>query len=147
MNVSFGAGQRSTLTVTREWPLAPREEFALVCLPEEEDGLDLVRACRLRGVPIRLVESLDEVVNWVRRIDFRVVLVSWPSPDEVPEGYYAAIKETAIYNPPSVILSLHNPTAERVLDAVRSGADDVLGSPFDPEDFLAKIERLIVPQS
>jgi two-component system, OmpR family, response regulator len=122
---------------------------SLVIEDEPEIGAYLGRLLgQLRGI-VDIVGSISDAKQALGNFKYDLAIVDRMLPDGDALDIVVALSQLA--ERPALILLTARDAKEDVIDGLNSGADDYLGKPFEPQEFIARVRavlrrpRLIVP--
>jgi len=102
----------------------------------------------LRGI-VDIVESISDAQQALSNFKYDLAIVDRMLPDGDALDIVAALSR--LPERPAIIMLTAKDAKEDVIEGLNSGADDYLGKPFEPQEFIARVRavlrrpRLLVP--
>jgi two-component system OmpR family response regulator len=122
---------------------------SLVIEDEPEIGAYLGRLLgQLPGI-VDIVASVSDAQQALRNFKYDLAIVDRMLPDGDALDIVTALSQ--LPERPAIIMLTAKDAKEDVIDGLNSGADDYLGKPFEPQEFIARVRavlrrpRLLVP--
>jgi two-component system OmpR family response regulator len=122
---------------------------SLVIEDEPQIGAYLGRLLRqLHGI-VDIVASISDAQQALRNFKYDLAIVDRMLPDGDALDIVTALSQ--LPERPAIIMLTAKDTKEDVIDGLNCGADDYLGKPFEPQEFIARVRavlrrpRLLVP--
>jgi two-component system OmpR family response regulator len=122
---------------------------SLVIEDEPQIGAYLGRLLRqLHGI-VDIVASISDAQQALRNFKYDLAIVDRMLPDGDALDIVTALSQ--LPERPAIIMLTAKDTKEDVIDGLNYGADDYLGKPFEPQEFIARVRavlrrpRLLVP--
>lgn len=122
---------------------------SLVIEDEPQIGAYLGRLLgQLNGI-VDIVESISDAQQSLGNFKYDLAIVDRMVPDGDALDIVAALSQ--LPERPAIIMLTAKDAKEDVIDGLNSGADDYLGKPFEPQEFLARVRavlrrpRLLIP--
>src|SRR6202023_3163702 len=122
---------------------------SLVIEDEPQIGAYLGRLLgQLNGI-VDIVESISDAEQALGNFKYDLAIVDRMLPDGDALGIVTALSQ--LPERPAIIMLTARDTKEDVIDGLNGGADDYLGKPFEPQEFIARVRavlrrpRLLVP--
>lgn len=112
----------------------------ILLVEEEEEALTLAQGLGEAGHHVDVVADSGEAFDHGVALGLDVIVVDWVQPGA--DGLSTLVEWRARgVKTPVLMLNARDTTQERVL-ALRTGADDHIGKPFDYDELLARVEAL-----
>jgi DNA-binding response OmpR family regulator len=98
---------------------------------------------------VDIVESISDAEQALGNFKYDLAIVDRMLPDGDALGIVTALSR--LPERPAIIMLTAKDTKEDVIDGLNGGADDYLGKPFEPQEFIARVRavlrrpRLLVP--
>jgi DNA-binding response OmpR family regulator len=121
----------------------------LVIEDEPQIGAYLGRLLRQLNRVVDIVESISDAEQALGNFKYDLAIVDRMLPDGDALGIVTALSR--LPERPAIIMLTAKDTKEDVIDGLNGGADDYLGKPFEPQEFIARVRavlrrpRLLVP--
>jgi two-component system OmpR family response regulator len=121
----------------------------LVIEDEPQIGAYLGRLLRQLNRVVDIVESISDAQQALGNFKYDLAIVDRMLPDGDALGIVTALSQ--LPERPAIIMLTAKDTKEDVIDGLNGGADDYLGKPFEPQEFIARVRavlrrpRLLVP--
>ena len=122
---------------------------SLVIEDEPQIGAYLARLLgQLHGI-VDIVASVSDAQQALRNFKYDLAIVDRMLPDGDALDIVTALSQ--LPERPAIIMLTAKDAKEDVIDGLNSGADDYLGKPFEPQEFIARVRavlrrpRLFVP--
>jgi len=121
----------------------------LVIEDEPQIGAYLGRLLRQLNRTVDIVESISDAEQALGNFTYDLAIVDRMLPDGDALGIVTALSR--LPERPAIIMLTARDTKEDVIDGLNGGADDYLGKPFEPQEFIARVRavlrrpRLLVP--
>jgi DNA-binding response OmpR family regulator len=122
---------------------------SLVIEDEPQIGAYLGRLLRQLNRVVDIVESIADAQQALGNFKYDLAIVDRMLPDGDALDIVTALSH--LPERPAIIMLTAKDTNEDVIEGLNSGADDYLGKPFEPEEFIARVRavlrrpRLFVP--
>jgi two-component system OmpR family response regulator len=123
---------------------------SLVIEDEPQIGAYLSRLLREIHSIVDVVGSIVDAQQALKNFKYDLAIVDRMLPDGDALAIVTALSQ--LPERPAIIMLTAKDTKEDVIDGLNSGADDYLGKPFEPQEFIARVRavlrrpRLLVPQ-
>jgi two-component system, OmpR family, response regulator len=124
---------------------------SLVIEDEPQIGAYLGRLLgQLHGI-VDIVASISDAQQALRNFKYDLAIVDRMLPDGDALDIVTALSQ--LPERPAIIMLTAKDTKEDVIDGLNCGADDYLGKPFEPQEFIARVRavlrrpRLLVPSA
>jgi DNA-binding response OmpR family regulator len=121
----------------------------LVIEDEPQIGAYLGRLLRQLNRVVDIVESISDAEQALGNFKYDLAIVDRMLPDGDALDIVTALSR--LPERPAIIMLTAKDTKEDVIDGLNGGADDYLGKPFEPQEFIARVRavlrrpRLLVP--
>jgi DNA-binding response OmpR family regulator len=121
----------------------------LVIEDEPQIGAYLGRLLSQLNRVVDIVESISDAEQALGNFKYDLAIVDRMLPDGDALGIVTALSR--LPERPAIIMLTAKDTKEDVIDGLNGGADDYLGKPFEPQEFIARVRavlrrpRLLVP--
>jgi diguanylate cyclase (GGDEF)-like protein len=109
----------------------------LVVDDDEDEGETLAGAVEALGYPVRVATSAREALAQHRKRPAAIVLTDWTMPEITGLELCVALKR--LPSPPNVVVMSGYHERERLLHALRAGADEFLGKPIDLDELEVRL--------
>jgi two-component system, OmpR family, response regulator len=122
---------------------------SLVIEDEPQIGAYLGRLLGQLNRIVDIVESISDARQALDNFKYDLAIVDRMLPDGDALGLVTALSQ--LPERPAIIMLTAKDATEDVIDGLNSGADDYLGKPFEPQEFIARVRavlrrpRLLVP--
>ena len=114
---------------------------SLVIEDEPEIGAFLDRLLRQLNGIVDIVQTVSDARQALGNFNYDLAIVDRMLPDGDALDVVAALNR--LPERPAIIMLTARDTKEDVIDGLNSGADDYLGKPFEPEEFVARVRAVL----
>jgi DNA-binding response OmpR family regulator len=113
----------------------------LVIEDEPQIGAYLGRLLRQLNRTVDIVESISDAEQALGNFTYDLAIVDRMLPDGDALGIVTALSR--LPERPAIIMLTARDTKEDVIDGLNGGADDYLGKPFEPQEFIARVRAVL----
>src|ERR1700733_6005594 len=122
-------------------PTQRRSMRSLVIEDEPQIGAYLGRLLgQLHGI-VDIVASISDAEQALRNFKYDLAIVDRMLPDGDALDIVTALSQ--LPERPAIIMLTAKDTKEDVIDGLNCGADDYLGKPFEPQEFIARVRAVL----
>ena len=113
----------------------------LVIEDEPQIGAYLGRLLRQLNRTVDIVESISDAEQALGNFTYDLAIVDRMLPDGDALGIVTALSQ--LPERPAIIMLTARDTKDDVIDGLNGGADDYLGKPFEPQEFIARVRAVL----
>src|ERR1700730_418392 len=113
----------------------------LVIEDEPQIGAYLGRLLRQLNRTVDIVESISDAEEALGNFTYDLAIVDRMLPDGDALGIVTALSQ--LPERPAIIMLTARDTKDDVIDGLNGGADDYLGKPFEPQEFIARVRAVL----
>lgn len=125
--------------------MAKKEKKKILCIEDDPEMISLIRLILdRRGFEVSGAAGGEEGLELMRQETYDLVLLDLMMPDvDGWEVYQQMKKEENTKNVPVIVVTAKAQTIDRVLGLQIAKVDDYIGKPFNPQELLNSVDKVL----